>query len=296
MKINSEIVDTPPRHAATVLMLRDAAPGLQVFMLKRHNDSAVLGGAYVFPGGKLDAEDSDLGRLLDRAPSALHANLGEPELSHAAAAGLFVAALREAFEESGVLFASGADGTKLAQAIAMHQQGSPFGALLTQLSLTLSTQGVLPWSRWITPRMPSVSRQRFDTRFFVAAVPEHQTARHDNIEATESIWLTPHDALQQYWDGQIALAPPQIMSLVHLAQHSRVSGVLDEARQRTPPLIEPEPFNEDGARVLTYPGDPRHSVRERALPGPTRLYYRQDRFEPAGGLTALLNAGSAAAG
>ncbi|MFZ9298405.1 MAG: NUDIX hydrolase [Hylemonella sp.] len=288
MKINSDIVDSPPRHAASLVMLRDAAAGLEVFMLQRHSDSAVLGGAYVFPGGKLDADDALLGADLDRTPDELQASLGEPDLSPQAAAGLFVAALREAFEESGVLFALEADALQLSDAIALHQQGLSFAALLAQLSLRLSTQGLVPWSRWITPRTPTVSKHRFDTRFFVAAAPERQTARHDNVEATDSVWLTPCAALQLYWEGRITLAPPQIMSLSHLARHRSVSGVMDEASKRLPPLIEPEPFNEEGSRVLTYPGDPRHSVSTRALPGPTRLYHRNQRFEPEGGLEALL--------
>ncbi len=288
MELNSEIVTAPPRDAATVVMLRDTSQGLEVFLLKRHTDSAVLGGAYVFPGGKLDKADADLANQLDRASQVLHHALGEPELSVEVAASLYVAALREAFEESGVLFAVDAAQEQLSQATELLRAGESFGRVLNQLSLRLSTSGVLPWSRWITPRMPSVSRQRFDTRFFVAAVPTGQVASHDNLETTHSIWRTPRAALQDYWDRQIDLAPPQIMSLAHLARHASVASVLQEASQRLPPLIEPEPFTQDGTRVLTYPGDPHHSVATRALPGPTRLYHRQQRFEPEGGLAALL--------
>ena len=93
--------------------------------------------------------------------------------------------------------------------------------------------------------------------------------------------------MQQYWDGGIELAPPQIMSLAHLSRHASVASVLEQARGRTPPVILPEPFEHEGARVICYPGDERHSVRERALPGPTRLHYRNRRFEPAEGFDAL---------
>ena len=286
MQLNSEIVTTPPRDAATLVLLRDAAAGLEVFLLKRHGLSDVLGGAYVFPGGKLDAEDAGLAALLDRPPTELHAALAEPDLTAASAAALYVAALREAFEESGVLLAQASAGD-LARADALLREGASFGSMLAQLQLRLNTQDLLPWSRWVTPRMPSVSSKRFDARFFVAAVPSGQTARHDNVEATASAWLTPRAALQQYWDRQIELAPPQIMSLAHLARHASVASVLDEARRRPPPLIEPEPFEQDGMRVLTYPGDALHSVRARALPGPTRLYHRNHRFEPEDGFEAL---------
>ena len=98
MELNHDIIDTPPRDAASVVMLRDAPDGLQVLLLRRHADSAVLGGAYVFPGGKVDAADASADTLarLDRAPAELHARLGEPALSANQAAALYVAAAREA--------------------------------------------------------------------------------------------------------------------------------------------------------------------------------------------------------
>jgi len=200
-----------------------------------------------------------------------------------------VAALREVFEESGVLYAHGADAGQVAQATALLRAGHGFAEVLQQLDLRLDTHSVVPWSRWVTPKMASVSSKRFDTRFFVAAVPAVQTARHDDHEATESVWLAPRAALEQYRDGRIELAPPQIMSLAHLARHASVASVLAEARSQRPPLIEPEPYDDEhGTRVLCYPGDPRHSVRERALPGPTRLRYAGRRFVPEEGFEALL--------
>jgi 8-oxo-dGTP pyrophosphatase MutT (NUDIX family) len=286
MEINSEVVHTPPRHAATVIMLRDTAHGLEVFLVKRHGLSDVLGGAYVFPGGKLDASDAELDPLvyLDQAPLDLHAALGESETDPRTATALYVAALREAFEESSILFTQDARLARLAQS---GGSSRPFNTMLSDLSLRLQTSAMVPWSRWITPRMPSVTSKRFDTRFFVAAVPAGQEASHDNFETTESQWLQPRAALEQYWNGHIELAPPQIMSLAHLARHTTVHSVLSAARTGTPPLIMPEPFDEAGERVICYPGDPRHTVTARAMPGPTRLHYRNRRFEPLGGFEAL---------
>jgi hypothetical protein len=146
---------------------------------------------------------------------------------------------------------------------------------------------VLPWSRWITPTAPTVMNKRFDTRFFVAAVPDGQEARHDNHEAVESIWLPPRVALEHYWDGRIDLAPPQIMSLAHLARHESVDTVFTETRGRIPPVVQPEPFDDNGTRTITYPGDERHSVTARAIPGPTRLRFRNKRFEPLDGFEAF---------
>jgi hypothetical protein len=200
------------------------------------------------------------------------------------AAGLYVAALREAFEESRVLFSQD---VATARAALLRDKTQPFNAMLAELQVRLQTRHVLPWSRWITPRVPSVGNKRFDTRFFVAAVPHEQEATHDNHEATESIWLPPRVALEQYWNRQIELAPPQIMSLAHLAHHSSVASVMAAARATTPPLILPEAFDEGGTRVLCYPGDPAHSVVQRALPGVTRLLYKNTRFEPVDGFEAL---------
>lgn len=288
MELNRTVIETPPRDAATVVMLRDAPAGLEVFLLRRHGLSDVLGGAYVFPGGKIDAEDAELIAQLDQPVASLHAALGEPGTEAELAASCYVAALREAFEESGVLFAHGASADQVAQATALLRAGHGFAEVLRQLGLRLDTHSVLPWSRWVTPKMASVSSKRFDTRFFVAAFPSVQTARHDDHEATESVWLAPRAALEQYRDGRIELAPPQIMSLAHLARHANVASVLAEARGKCPALIQPEPYDDDhGTRVLCYPGDPRHTVRERALPGPTRLRYGNKRFEPEGGFEAL---------
>ena len=114
-----------------------------------------------------------------------------------------------------------------------------------------------------------------------------QTASHDNHETTASVWLRPKAALEQYRDGSIVLAPPQIMTLAHLTRYSQVQGVLADARSRRPPVIQPEPLEIEGCRVVCYPGDEMHPVRERALPGPTRLRYRNKQFEPVDGFEAL---------
>jgi 8-oxo-dGTP pyrophosphatase MutT (NUDIX family) len=289
MELNSEVINSAPRQAATVIMLRDVPLGLEVFLVRRHGLSDVLGGAYVFPGGKLDPSDCTLdeARHLDQTSAPLHSALAEPATDAATARGLYVAAVREAFEEAGVLFAKGITAAQTAAAARLLQQGMGFNDLLEKLDLRLHTQALLPWSRWITPRMPSVTNKRFDTRFFVAALPEGQLAQHDNHEATESVWLTPRAALEQYWAREIELAPPQIMTLAHLARHDSVASALASARNTPPPEILPEPFEHDGERVLCYPGNPRHSVAQRAMPGPTQLAFRNRRFEPDGGFEAL---------
>ena len=291
MELNYEAVTTPLRSAATVMLLRDSSAGLELFLLKRHGLSDVLGGAYVFPGGKVDGADAELDAdaHLDQAPPVLHASLNEPEIDAPTASGLYVAAIREAFEECGILFAHGASQAQATGARVLSREGYAFDEVLAQMQLRLQTQSLSPWSRWITPRVPSVMNKRFDTRFFVAACPPDQVASHDNHEAIESLWITPREALEQYRSGQIELAPPQIMSLAHLSRLGYVQTVMAEAKSRPPSVIQPEPFDDDGSRVICYPGDARHSVRVRAMPGPTRLRYVKKRFEPMEGFDALFN-------
>ena len=293
MQLNSEIITTPPRASATVVLLRDEPQkGLQVFLLRRHTASAVLGGAFVFPGGKLDAADSspDLHACLDTSSQELHRSLGEPDLPEHKASGLYVAAVRELLEECGVLYARSTDGHALAHDAEQRQQwqqalhgGQSFLDVLQSATLRIDTQHLAPWSRWITPVQPSVTNKRFDTRFFVAVLPQGQHPIHDNVEAIDSVWLTPLDALTRYWAGDLPLAPPQIMTLVSLLSHRRSQDVLNLARTRKPPLVLPEAFDDEGVRTLCYPGDPRHTVALRAMPGPTRLRFVAGRFEPPTG-------------
>ena len=184
-----------PRDSATVVLLRDGATGLEVFLLKRSGLSDTFGEAYVFPGGKLDAHDCSPAalRALDTDASTLSGQLGEPALPPELAAGLFVAALRELYEEAGVLLAHGPSRPASAQPAdwqAWLDGGAAAGARLLASHMA-------PWSRWITPRMAALSKKRFDTRFFLALAPDDQVARHDNFETTASIWLSPREALQR---------------------------------------------------------------------------------------------------
>ena len=291
MELNTDIITTPPLDSASVVLLRDSAQGMQVLLLKRHQASNVLGGAFVFPGGKLDQADQSPALLakLSQDAATLQQRLAEPELGTERAAGLFVAAIREAFEECRILLGQATTNPLKLQALQNAlASGQSWSEAFQNLSLQLSTDHLVPWTRWITPRQASVTSKRFDTRFFITRVPEGQTAEHDNFEATETLWTTPREALIRYWDHQIELAPPQIMGLVQLARHADTHSALAEAQSRRPPVVEPEPFDQDGIRTICYPGDPRHSVQQAAFPGPTRLLFKNKRFEPELGLAALL--------
>ena len=283
---------TTPVPAATVMVLREGALGLEVLLMRRHLNSGVLGGVHVFPGGKLDAADRRVEQTaLDRPALDCWRDLAEPELDQASATGLYLAALRETYEECGLLLGQSQASDWAHQTADLRQltrQGIGFHHALQRLGLRWPVSALLPWSRWVTPRITSVSNKRFDTRFFVASAPPAQSAVHDNHEATEAVWLSPRQALQRYWDSEMDLAPPQIISLGQLHRLGSMATVLVQARSQAPGLVAPEPFDEDGQRVICYPGDPQHSNPQAVWEGPTRLRYRNQRFEPEGGLAALL--------
>ncbi|MEO0002536.1 MAG: hypothetical protein RLZZ22_228 [Pseudomonadota bacterium] len=285
--MNPTETERPARDAASLVLLRDGSSGPEVLLLRRHVDSRVMGGVHVFPGGKLDPADRSPDALaaLDLEAGLLLARLDEPELSQDKAAGLHLAALRETFEEAGLLLAAGADATAR-QALADRQAaGEALADAMAALGLRWQTSAILPWSRWITPRHPAAGAA-FDTRFFLARLPAGQEARHDGHETTEAVWLAPRQALALHAEHRLELVPPQLMSLVKLARHADVDSAWNEALAARPPRIQPEASEIDGERLLCLPGDPLHSVRERALPGPTRLRWLPRRFEPLGGFEA----------
>lgn len=276
----------PPRPAATVILLRDAG-ALEVFLVRRSKGAAFMGGAYVFPGGKLDAADADEA-LLSRvrgldAEAALRA-LGESAPGDEArdartALALHVAALRETFEESGVLFAESEvakEPAAIAAARARLAGGVSFGALASELDLALDAGALVPFARWVTP---AVEQRRFDARFFVAVAPPGTDARHDDAETITSAWMRPADAIEAHLAAKIDLPPPTLRTLEELVAHRRAEDALAAARARRPPLVRPV-FRDlgDGVWVLALPGDPEHPERDAVVPGPTRFTLRDGRF------------------
>lgn len=254
--LNDEVINTPPRDAATVVLLREAGSAMEILLLCRGKSTTVMNNAWVFPGGKVDQDDFNQSEAVTNAlASAPEVLLAEQDLDTAHASALFVAACRETEEETGV---------------------------------TITPDQLIPWSRWITPNTPSMMKKRFDARFFIARMPAGQTAIHDGQEATDSAWFTARDALEQYRDNKITLAPPQIMTLAALASHPNLDAALDWARAHPPYCIQPAVFKDtDGNRTLAYPGDRDHSDNNRQMPGPTRLVWKQDHFEPENGFNAF---------
>jgi 8-oxo-dGTP pyrophosphatase MutT (NUDIX family) len=231
-----------PRNAATVILLRQA-PDLQAFLLRRTRVLEFAPGAWVFPGGSVDEHDADpaIGEASWAGPSP--ADLGG-RLGIAAdqLRGLVCAAVRETFEESGVLLAGPSptdlvrDGAVLVQDRRRLLDGSvSLGELLSRRGLVLRADLLMPWARWITPE---VSPRRFDTWFFAAALPPGQEARPAPGESDSGTWLAPSAALEAARAGQITLLPPTAVTLAELAAHQDVAGVLAERRVITPLLPE----------------------------------------------------------
>jgi len=258
----------PIRDASTVIVLRETRGGLETFLLCRHAKSGFMGGAHVFPGGKVDAADRDpvwLGRF-DQSSEEMASRLGEHDPD--AAVGLWVAGIRETFEEAGVLLASSATTRDLEARRRRLEAGAPFVAIADEVDLKVEVATLTPYARWVTPELES---KRYDTRFFIAVVPEGQEASHDGTETTSAVWLRPAAALDDMREGRIKLAPPTVRTLDWLAAFDDVDSVISDAEARVPPLVRPRLIPEEGGWCLALPGDPEHPESDPVLPGATRM-------------------------
>ncbi len=209
-----------PRDAATVLLIRDQ-PELHVFMLQRNLRSAFAAGAHVFPGGAVDGHDDALGDPCPRAADA-------PVLTRFA-----VAAIREAFEEAGVLLArdtrsdAPVDAAVLPDARRALHAGADFAAVLGDLHAVPDTAALVPMARFITP---TGAPRRFDTWFFVAAAPAGHAYRHDEQETVASRWIRPSAALDAHRRGTFPLVEPTVLTLAAIAGFRHADRLLSACR------------------------------------------------------------------
>lgn len=222
------------------MLLRDGTDGLEVFMLRRTSAAAFAAGMYVFPGGRVD--DADVSEAGDRA--------------------FEFAAVRECFEEAGVLLATDADGNTitdahpvLSQRHAVHDGEVDLPSLAATHGLRLSLDDLVWMSHWITPK--GETSRRFDTRFFAVASPVGQSSHHDDTETVASMWVRPVDAVGQFERGELQLMPPTITNLRFLAEHATVDAAMQAARAvGTPPCILPKLRMANGGIVgISMPGD-----------------------------------------
>src|SRR5919106_6624137 len=195
-------------------------------MLQRTHSAAFLGGAYVFPGGSLDREDSSVDRVVGLTEAQANERL---KLSSGGIA-YYVAAIRECFEEAGVLLARESDGTPVSAkraAALVHWRTKPFRNLLEAEDLYIPAGDLAYFGHWITA--PGRSR-RFDTRFFVALAPEGQQGSHDAAETVHDVWITPRDALERAARGEIELVHATQTSLKDLSRFTGARAAFEYAR------------------------------------------------------------------
>lgn len=266
---------TDPIDATTVLLLRPTHDdSVEVFLLERHIQSDFAGGAYAFPGGKVDRADLDMDPArLAGFDSRWDARLGAR--SHTHAVGLLVAGVRETFEEAGPLLAHRADGTPVtADDLAspsftdararLAARGQPWDwrPWLEAEDLVLDLDALTPFAWWTTPHG---MHRRFDTRFVAAAVPHAQrdALRHDDVETTDSRWLAPADALDAAARGEAMIIFPTRRILQALADHPHVTDALEAARRGAVDLrrILPSLVVRDGQIRVRHPdGGPEESI------------------------------------
>jgi 8-oxo-dGTP pyrophosphatase MutT (NUDIX family) len=249
-------VTTSIPHAATVLLLRESADGLQVLLTKRAAGLSFMGGLWVFPGGRMEASDlspelaarSDQASIAETGSRMLDADAGSIDV--VTARGLLLAACRETFEESGVLLArprgGGHWGEKRlarvsARRVAASADATEFARLLVDEDLVLDVERLVYWSHWITP---SYEKRRFDTRFFALTVPADQEASVDRGELTHHAWLTENDVRTHLASGEMKMAPPTRATLQDLWTSHRLHGgltaMLQAERTRIVPPILPK--------------------------------------------------------
>ncbi len=245
------------RDAATVMLLRDT-PRLEVFLLRRHSRSSFMANAWVYPGGQLDLGDvhpENRDVICGVSPEEAGQMLRTPSEK---AIGLFLAAVRETFEESGILLVSkdseAMDAAKRSEyRERLQNQKMSLLEVAQREGLRFDLAELAFFAHWITP---VIEPKRFDTRFFVARAPGEQIAEHDSLETTASMWATPGEALDLARKSEILLAPPTIRTLEQISDFDSAGAALTWAKNEVPPCLIPHFDHLDGASTLLLPGDP----------------------------------------
>ena len=245
--------DAPaPRLSATVLLARDGAEGPELFMVVRHHQIDFASGALVFPGGSLDPSDAD--------PRLRNLSDGVDQLTDEACR-LRVAAAREAFEECGVLMARPTGSANIVDGATALRLGGRYRAdleagkvgmadIAEAEGLRLALDQLEPFAHWITPtHMP----KRFDTHFFVAAVPVDHDLAHDGHEAVDSIWITPAQALADADAGQRTVIFPTRLNLAKIGRAQSVADMLERCRTEPIVTVQPTMTKRDGQRIMQIP-------------------------------------------
>ena len=256
----------PPREAATLVLVRDSERGVELFCVERNKKSRFLGGAIVFPGGRVEDDDRD--------------DAWKPFVTQDGELRAFgVAACRETLEEAALLLADSP--TPDAEVLALRERlaadPSALRAYLSEHGKKLALGALVPLARWITPKVES---RRFDARFFIARAPDGQRGAHDMTETMASFWDTPRAILDRFDRAEIQLAPPTHRTLETLAECKDVAAALATARAACLDPVCPELVQQGDTMALVLPGDPQHSVKDVRVPGRTRYVLRETLWRP----------------
>lgn len=261
---SGELTAVVPRRAATVMLLRDDPPeagttGPAVHMLRRRTSMAFAGGAYAYPGGGVDPRDDD--HLVGWAGPSLEswaARLGVDTAAEAQA--VVCAAVRETYEEAGVLLAGPTADTVVSDTTgddweadreALVARELSFAGFLERRGLVLRSDLLAAWARWITP---AFEPRRYDTWFFVAALPEGQRTRNASTEADRTVWIRPGDAADGYDRGELLMMPPTVATLRALRPYGTAGEALKAADSQNLAPVLAEARMEGDELVLTWPG------------------------------------------
>ncbi|MCB5166087.1 NUDIX hydrolase [Streptomyces bambusae] len=256
-----------PRRAATVMLLRDTPDGPAVHMLRRRSSMAFAGGAYAYPGGGVDPRDDD--HLVGWAGPGLDAWAERLGTDTKGAQALVCAAVREMFEEAGVLLAGPTAGTVVSDTTgedweadrqALVARDLSFAEFLDRRGLLLRSDLLAGWARWITPEFEP---RRYDTWFFVAALPEGQRTRNVSTEADRTVWTRPADAADGYDKGELLMMPPTIATLRSLEPYGTAADALAAAAGQDLTPVLAEASLENGELVLSWPGHDEFTKRVR---------------------------------
>ena len=267
------------RPASTVVLLRPAEP-FEVFLVRRSDSIAFMGGAHVFPGGRVDATDrlDDIEATSDGMTAAV-ARMSDVPADVAVAH--HVAALRELFEEAGVLLARPLTARSTSQ-LERHRRellaGTvAFADIIRAERLRLALDELAYFAHWVTPE---IETRRFDTRFFIARAPDGQTPVHDEGETSHSEWLAPLAAIEQCRSGMISLPPPTWTTLSMLSRFGSIEEVLTWARTKPIPRVQPRFERRGDQTLLFYPGDPMYPPVDGFDAAETRFVLENRRWRP----------------
>ena len=234
------------RDAATVVLLRDGDQGIELWLMTRVPQMAFAAGMSVFPGGRVDPGDADLPITGASLPGVLERIGGDPSVARA----LVAAAIRETFEETGVLLTTPpADLVGSRAAVEAHEL--TFADLLAEHGLMADADAVAPWARWVTP---AGEARRYDTRFFVAGLPAGARAVTGTTEAAASGWMPVRAALAEVEAGDRLMLPPTIVTTAALADYASVAEVFAAAASRSMDPVEPT-LRVEGEQVFADLGD-----------------------------------------